>query len=134
VAGEEIRLPGQRLHENFIALKESIALLLFSEIDAELRVNNTADHQSASHAFRDVYGKSERAVALDLRAYLRRRALPVSLPSMSRGKNEQNPAVQEIGLTGTELLLADLLASHQSSAAAARKRLGYAFKKLPAYG
>lgn len=79
--------------------------------------------KSASQAFRDVYGKSERAVALDLRAYLRRRALPVSPPSMSRRKNEQNPVVQEIGLTGTELLLADLLASHQSSAAAARERL-----------
>jgi hypothetical protein len=86
-------------------------------------LSSLSSGKSASQAFRDVYGKSERAVALDLRAYLRRRALPVSLPSMSRRKNEQNPVVQEIGLTGAELLLAGLLASHQSSAAAARERL-----------
>lgn len=77
----------------------------------------------AAEALAAVYGKSASQVDLDLRAYFRQSTVRASILPIKLVKADLNPDVQEISPFDRDLAMADLLASHRSTAGDARRLL-----------
>jgi len=114
-----------RLMRQFYSESWALAhmLLLGSEYQKNFRnfIREVNSGIGGEQSFRDVYGKSLRDVALDLRSYL---VQGMTLSSFDSRLNQTDvPRVSASVAEETEIMLADLLATHPETAAEAHARL-----------
>jgi tetratricopeptide (TPR) repeat protein len=82
-------------------------------------------------AFAAIYQKNLDQVAEDLRTYFERTTVCASLFPIKLEKADEKPEVRNLPPFESELVLADLLASHRSTAGLARRRLNDLARKEP---
>ena len=90
-----------------------------------------ASGRTTDQAIAAVYGKNLNQVAEDLRAYFRQATLRASLFPIKLERADLEPEVHDLPPFDSQLVLADLLASHRSTAEAARRLLNAMAVKEP---